>query len=120
MDAADTEGALTTRPVRFEGKHLFVNAAGDLYAEVLDTAGKPIPPFTRANCAFVRADSTRQEVKWTGASDLSTLAGKPVKFRFHLRNGQLYSFWISPDSSGASRGYVAAGGPGLAGIADMP
>ena len=27
---------------------------------------------------------------------------------------QLYSFWVSPDASGANRGYVAAGGPGYA------
>jgi hypothetical protein len=31
----------------------------------------------------------------------------------------LYSFWVSPAASGASRGYVAAGGPGLHGIADV-
>lgn len=28
-------------------------------------------------------------------------------------NGQLYSFWVSPDLTGASDGYVAAGGPGF-------
>jgi hypothetical protein len=25
----------------------------------------------------------------------------------------LYSFWVSPNESGASMGYVAAGGPGF-------
>ena len=53
-----------------------------------------------------------------GADDLSALAGKPVRFRFHLRNGSLYSFWVSPETSGASHGYVAAGGPGFTGPAD--
>ena len=38
------------------------------------------------------------------------LADKPVKFRFHLRNGCLYAFWVSPSPAGASHGYVAAGG----------
>jgi hypothetical protein len=38
--------------------------------------------------------------------------------RFHLTNGQLYSFQVSPDLSGASHGYVAAGGPGLTGPVD--
>ena len=46
------------------------------------------------------------------------LAGRPVRFRFHLRHGKLYSFWVSPDESGASRGYVAAGGPGFPGAVD--
>ena len=36
-----------------------------------------------------------------------------MKFRFYLTNGQLYSFWVSPDLTGASDGYVAAGGPGF-------
>jgi hypothetical protein len=37
---------------------------------------------------------------------------------FILRQGELYSFWVSPDLSGASRGYVAGGGPGFAGSID--
>ena len=42
----------------------------------------------------------------------TALAGTPVRFRFHLRAGSIYSFWVSPDQSGASYGYVAAGGRG--------
>jgi hypothetical protein len=56
-------------------------------------------------------------VKWKGA-DLSALAGKPVRLRFHLKNAQLYSFWVSAHANGASQGYVAAGGPGFTGIQD--
>ncbi|MCX7826926.1 MAG: hypothetical protein N2689_15420, partial [Verrucomicrobiae bacterium] len=121
MDAGATEGTLTTREVRFSGRHLLVNVdapKGQLLAEVLDADGRAIAPFTRANCVPISADNTRQPVKWRGANDLSKLAGKPVKFRFHLRNGSLYAFWVSPDSSGASRGYVAAGGPGFTGPTD--
>ena len=36
-----------------------------------------------------------------------------LRLRFHLKNGSLYAFWFSPDASGASHGYVAAGGPGF-------
>ena len=121
MDAAEAEGTLTTRAVSFGGKRLFVNAAadgGELRAEILDTDGKVIAPFTRDNCVPVRADKTLQAVTWKGASDLAAVAGKPVRFRFHLRNGRLYAFWVSPDASGASHGYVAAGGPGYTGPTD--
>ncbi len=121
MDAGEAEGALTTRPVLFKGKHLFVNVAapqGELRVEALDREGRPAAPFTRENCDAIRADKTLQLVKWRGADDLSSLAGRPVKFRFHLKNGSLYSFWVSPDESGASHGYVAAGGPGFTGPAD--
>jgi len=121
MEAENTPGVLTTRPVRFQGKYLFVNLdapQGQLQVELLDKAGSPIPPFTRANCRAVSVDSTRQRVQWTGAEDLSAVAGQPIRFRFHLRGGGLFSFWVSPSPSGASHGYVAAGGPGFTGPRD--
>ncbi|MBI1901170.1 MAG: twin-arginine translocation signal domain-containing protein [Planctomycetes bacterium] len=121
MDAADSEGKLTTRPVRFSGKHLFVNAdadEGELRVEALGGDGTVIAPLSRDQCRPIRTDSTLQEVQWSGAKDLAPLAGKPVAFRFALRRGSLFSFWISPDSKGASGGYVAAGGPAFSGPTD--
>jgi hypothetical protein len=121
MDAGDAEGALTTRAVRFGGKYLFVNATtgtGELRVEVLDRERQVIAPFRRENCVPLRADGTLQAVAWQGVSDLAPLAGRPVRFRFHLHRGSLYAFWVSPDASGASHGYVAAGGPGFSGDAD--
>ncbi len=121
MDAGDSEGTLTTRPVTFRGKNLFVNVdapAGELRAEVLDEKGEVITPFTAAESVPVRADKTRQAVTWKGAADLAALAGKTVRFRFRLTKGKLYAFWVSPEMSGASHGFVAAGGPGFTGIAD--
>jgi hypothetical protein len=119
MDADD--GTLTTRPVRFRGRYLFVNAAvakGDLRVAALDDAGREIAPFSEANCVPLHGDGTRQAVRWRGARDLSKLAARPVRFRFHLRNGELYAFWVSPEKTGASHGYVAAGGPGFTGPTD--
>ena len=57
-------------------------------------------------------------MRWKKAEDLGRLAGKTVRFRFTLRDGRLYAFWVSPEKSGASHGYVAAGGPGLTGLTD--
>lgn len=125
MDAADGERTLTTRPLRFAGRRLFVNvdaAGGQLRAEVLDAAGQVIAPFSRQRCRPASVDETLHELSWDGAADLSSLAGKDVRFRFYLTNGSLYSFWVSPDDSGASHGYVAGymygGGPGLTGLTD--
>jgi hypothetical protein len=121
MDAGKDEGTLTTRPVRFRGRHCFVNAdaaQGELRVEILDREGKGIAPFTRANCTLIRADRTAQQVQWRGAADLAAVAGQTVKFRFHLARAKLYAFWVSPDASGASHGYIAAGGPGLSGLTD--
>ncbi|HIE52093.1 MAG TPA: glycosyl hydrolase family 32 [Armatimonadetes bacterium] len=121
MDAGEREGTLTTRPVKFSGRYCFVNVdaqSGELRAEVLDEGGRVIAPFSRDNCVPIRVDRTLQPVRWKGADDLSALAGKPVKFRFYLRSGRLYAFWVSPESSGASHGYLAAGGPGFTGPTD--
>ena len=121
MDAGHEVGTLTTRPVTFSGKHLFVNvdcADGEIRAEVLDSDGNPIDPFTLANAVGLQTDSTLARMAWTGGADLSALAGKQVRFRFHLLAGSLYSFWVSQDESGRSDGYVAGGGPGYSGPTD--
>ncbi len=121
MDANADECELVTRPVTFQGTHFFVNAAaaqGEVRAEILDENGHPIPPFTAQNCSPITVDKTLQAVQWEDAKDLSTLRGRPVRIRFVLKNASLYSFWISPETSGASHGYVAAGGPGFTGPLD--
>lgn len=119
LDAGAEGGTVTTRPVRFTGRRLFVNVdapKGELRAELLDVDGEPIAPFTRENCEPVVVDSTLTEVRWKSgepdADDLARHAGKPLRFRFHLKSGSLYAFWISADENGASGGYLAGGGPG--------
>jgi hypothetical protein len=121
MDAGAKEGTLTTRPVKFSGRRLFVNvdaSHGELRGEVLDQKGEVLAPFTRDNCTPITTDSTIAELRWKGAADLSKLTDQPVRFRFHLQSGALHAFWVSPDATGASRGYVAAGGPGFTGPTD--
>jgi hypothetical protein len=121
MDAGPNTETLTTRSVTFSGKNLFVNVdcpEGEFKAEVLNEDGEAIKPFTLKNCEPVSADKTLVKVNWQEDKDLADLAGKPVRFRFHLTNGSLYSFWVSPDTSGASHGYVGAGGPGFTGPTD--
>jgi hypothetical protein len=121
MDAGAEPGTLTTRPVTFSGKRLFVNVdapGGRLRAAVLDENGDPIPPFTLENCQPLSTDSTLEAVTWKGDPDLSELAGNPVRFQFELTDGSLYAFWVSKDASGRSDGYLAGGGPGYTGPTD--
>ena len=120
LDAGAEPATLTTRPVTFSGRQVFVNAAtaGELRVEILDEAGQPITPFTFENCHPIRADSTLEPITWTGTEDVSALRGKPVRFRFTLRDGALYAFWVSQDATGRSDGYVAGGGPGFTGMTD--
>jgi len=121
MEAWSEPGTLTTRPVVFSGKQVFVNAAtslGELRVEILDEAGKPIAPFTLENCNPISCDSTLEPVTWKGADSVAALAGRPVRFRFTLQDGALYAFWVSRDATGRSDGYVAGGGPGFTGMTD--
>jgi hypothetical protein len=71
-----------------------------------------------ANSIPFSGDSTIKDLKWEGATDLSALAGQPVRFRFELTNGSLYAFWVSKDDTGRSDGYLAGGGPGYTGVID--
>ena len=119
---ADGRGEVTTKPVTFTGKHLFVNAEcrfGALAAEVLDETGNVLPGFAAADCLpLARTDSTKAEIAWKGGN-LASLAGRSVRFRFKLHCGTFYSFWVSKDASGKSGGYLAAGGPAYNGLRDL-
>ncbi len=122
MDAGELEGTLVTRPLTFEGSTLFVNAdcpRGELRVDVLDDGGEVIEPYKAADCRVISEDATRIRVAWKGTDSVARLAGQPVRFRFRLRRGRLYAFWVSASESGASGGYVAAGGPGFSGARDL-
>lgn len=123
LDAAAGGGAVTTRPVRFSGRHLFVNASpgnGMLRVEVLDRDAQLLPGFASDDCLPIRGDVTRGKVTWRSDRDLAALAGRVVRFRFLLTSGSLWSFWVTDDAHGASHGYVAAGGPGFSSSRDEP
>lgn len=107
----DGPGVLTTRHMKFKGKHLFVNLNGELKVEVIDEAGKVV-----ATSETVSGDHTKQRIELSG---LAAHAGKRVQFRFHVANGSLYSFWVSSDPNGVSNGYVGAGGPDFNGVRDV-
>lgn len=125
MQAPRKEGYLLTEKLSFDGKYLFVNAdvgKGKLLVEVLDAEGNPIDGFTKKECvAMSKANSTKQLIIWKGKQDLSSLNGENIRLKFHLSDGDLYSFWISPWKTGESRGYTAGGGPNLSsGGIDLP
>jgi hypothetical protein len=118
MDAGATPATLTTRPLEFSGKYFFVNVTdpqGSLTVQVLNPSNGAV----LATSVPVSVDKTLQAVQWqNGLADLSSFSGQPVQFQFTLTNGELYSFWVSGSTSGASNGYVAANGPGFTGPVD--
>mgnify|MGYP001826555751 FL=1 len=121
MEAGREARILLTRPVTFSGEYLFVNLQsqrGAVYVEICDEDGKVLPGFSLGECRPMSTDSTQQRVGWNGGNSLSSLSGRPVRFKFHLTDSKLYAFWVSRDSDGSSGGATAAGGPGFSGTWD--
>lgn len=90
-------GELVTRPIRFDGSALYVNAApgkGTLRVEVLDLDGKVIRGYSRDDCEPIDGDEPSAAIHWKDGRDLTPLADRTVRFRFLLTDGALYSFWI--------------------------
>ena len=88
-------GELLTKPVTFSGKSLTLNYAaqkgGSVRVELQSADGKPIPGFTLSDCKPLTGDEVSQTVEWKSGSDVSGLAGKPVRVRFSLKNADVYS-----------------------------
>ena len=96
VKAALDGGELLTKPFIFSGKRLSVNfatsAAGSLHVELTDAAGKPLPGFSLADSDEHFGDSLDRTFTWREKSDTSSLAGKPVRLRFRLRDAEVYAF----------------------------
>ncbi len=116
MDAGAKEAYLTTEKMNFDGKYLFVNAdiKGSLAVEVLDAQGNVIKGYSKDDCNVVSStNSTKMAITWKGKDNLAKVAGDDIRLKFYMTNGELYAFWVSPWTSGESRGYLSGGGPGL-------
>ena len=122
MRAGEEEKTLLTRLVTFSGGRLFVNVnnpGGFLAVEACSKEGAPLPGLTKSDCRPIAADSTKTLVQWKGGNTLGEHANHPVRFRFYLAKGDLYSFWVSSSESGESGGYVAGGGPAFKNNTDV-
>ena len=95
-DAGPDGGELTTQPMVFAGGRLQLNvdcsARGEVWVELRDVDGKPIPGYTRADSVSVDRNGVAQEVWWRQGPDVSKLAGKVIRLHFHLRSAKLYAF----------------------------
>ena len=91
-------GQLTTKPFRFAGDELQVNAKADfgqLTVEVLDEKGQPLPDYTRDACLPMSADGVEQPIRWKESKSLTQLKDRSICLRFYLKNVQLYAYRIT-------------------------
>lgn len=92
-------GELITKPITFTGNKLELNfsssAAGGMRVELQHPDGAPIEGFALADCNELFGDSIDRVVTWQSKSDVSRLAGKPVRLRFELKDADLYAMKFS-------------------------
>jgi len=102
IHANSVTGTLTTRPLKFSGERLVINAEaeeGEIVVELLDASGCPIPGFEAQNGVSFRGDSTHHEVAWKQGCELGDLIGRPVKLKLYMRCAKLYSFTFEKGES---------------------
>jgi hypothetical protein len=88
-------GEVLTKPLVFAGDELRINfstsAAGSVRVEIQDAAGKPIPGHSLDECNEIVGDEIERIVTWEKTSDVSQLAGQPIRLRIVMKDADLYS-----------------------------
>ena len=94
---------MVTRSFSFSGAQLVLNvesarqrASGadpcEVRVELLTPNHEPLAGFGFEDADPITASGLAHVVSWKGKSDLSKLAGGPIKLRFYFKNAKLYSF----------------------------
>ncbi|HJN11077.1 MAG: hypothetical protein QGG09_16630 [Pirellulaceae bacterium] len=103
VNAPLSGGEVITRPFTMRGTELSLNlatsAAGSIQVEIQTATGKPIEGFALADCPELFGDEIERVVKWSKDSDVSRLAGQPIRLRFVMKDADLYSFQFRPRPS---------------------
>ena len=96
MHAGDQEGWLITRREERVQPAVTINArtaqGGCIVAEILDKDNHVLQGFSREECIPFEGDSVRHVMKWKKADFDESQREGDKKFRFYLRNADLYSY----------------------------
>lgn len=100
LHAGADEGVYRTRPFRYQGSRLELNAetsaGGEILVELQDDQGNPLPGYSFADCQPLVGSKIAWQVDWKGADRLEEWAGKAVRLAIRLREADLYSWKFSP------------------------
>jgi len=95
LDASEQGGFFTTKPFRFCGDLLVINAdaaGGELAVEVRDAGDNPIAGYALSDCDPFAGDAVRHTVRWNGSPDVGKLAGGDIRLHFAMKGARLYAF----------------------------
>ena len=90
-----TGGVFVTKPIVVGGNSLTINyatsAAGSVRIGMIDEAGWPVAGFSTEDCDIIYGDELEYTVTWHGQSDLSQFVGQPIRFKFELKDADIYA-----------------------------
>jgi len=93
---AGRPGELLTKPLRFDGRSLWLNyatsAAGAVRVEIQRRDGRPFPGFSMADAPELYGDRIDEEYRWSSGRSCGELAGETVRLRFGLAEADLYAY----------------------------
>lgn len=95
LQAKDIPGVIESHDFVPEGSKLTVNAdvkGGSIAVEVLNAAGQVIQGYGKEASMVERCDSVKLAIRWKDRTALPE--GTPIRLRFYLSNGDLYSYVI--------------------------
>jgi hypothetical protein len=99
-DAGFEPGGFVTPPLLHAGKQLVLSVdtggGGWLRVAFEDVAGQPLPGYALGDCDTVNGNWLRHVVSWHGNSNLSALAGQPIRMKVEMRSTKLYAFQFAP------------------------
>lgn len=92
----DYAGAVfTTKPIVAGGSSLMLNyatsAPGSVRVGIIDETGWPAAGFSAEDCDVIYGDELEYTVTWRGKSDLSKFLGKPIRFKFELKDADVFA-----------------------------
>jgi len=88
-------GEMITKPLTFTGQALEINyrtgAPGFVRVEIQAADGTPIPGFTLDDCPEMIGDDIKRVVAWRQGTNVSRLAGQPVRLRIVMKDADLFA-----------------------------
>lgn len=98
--AASGEGNFSLDPVLIEGARMTVYAllgqGGTLQVEVEDSMGKPVPGFTRSDCAVAEGSGRWYLASWGAVQGAGAISNRLIRLRFFINNAKVYGFQFLP------------------------
>jgi hypothetical protein len=100
VNALYNGGEMLTKPFIFKGTKLLINystsAVGSIKVEIQDQGGTAISGFSLAEATEIYGDEIERAVSWKHGTDVSRLAGRPIRLRFVMKDADLYSMRFVP------------------------